>query len=144
MPIRITRTRPNVALPEYKTPGAVAFDLAAATDATIAPKAWALIPTGLIIAIPEGHVLFLTARSSLFKKTGLMLANGVGTIDPDYCGPEDELQISVWNTKDEPVEVKAGDRLAQGLFLKFHRDAWEEGPAEGPNRGGFGTTGHNG
>lgn len=141
MQVRITKIKDDVALPAYQTSGAAGFDLAAAEDSTIQPGQSSLIPTGLIIATPPGHVLILTARSSLFKKKGLMLANGVGTIDSDYCGPNDQLYLSCYNPGPSPVSVIKGERLAQGIFLPFIRADFFEGPADAPDRGGFGTTG---
>jgi len=70
MLVRITPLRDDVEIPAYQTPGSAAFDLAAAEPLTIAPQSSALVPTGLVIATPPGHVLILSARSSLFKKKG--------------------------------------------------------------------------
>jgi len=55
---------------------------------TVAPRQIALVPTGLVIEIPRGYFLGIFARSSTPLKRGLMVANGVGVIDPDYAGPE--------------------------------------------------------
>ena len=141
MKIRITRLREDIALPTYATNGSVAFDLAAAEQTTIPAKSVAFIPTGLIIATPAGYALILTARSSLMRKTGLCLANGVGTIDQDFCGPNDEIKLVTWNGTDKDVTVEKGDRLAQGLFMKIDVAEWEEGLTEAISRGGLGSTG---
>ncbi len=141
MQVRITKLKDDVALPAYQTAGAAGFDLASAEDVVVPAGQSFLIPTGLVIATPPGHVLILTARSSLFKKKGLVLANGVGTIDSDYCGPNDQIYLSCYNPGQSPVSVTKGERLAQGIFLPFVRAEFIEGQAEGPNRGGFGTTG---
>lgn len=141
MQVRITRLKDDIAWPAYQTPGAAGFDLASAEDVTILPGQSFLVPTGLIIATPPGHVLILTARSSLFKKKGLMLANGVGTIDSDYCGPNDQLYLSCYNPGQSPVSITKGERLAQGIFLPFVRAEFQEGLANAPDRGGFGSTG---
>ncbi|MFZ6015785.1 MAG: dUTP diphosphatase [Patescibacteria group bacterium] len=141
MIVKITKLRDDVEIPQYQTDGAAAFDLASAERIVIPARTQALLPTGLVIATPPGHVLLLTARSSLFKKKGLMLANGVGTIDSDYCGPEDQLYISVYNQLDSEVAVEAGDRVAQGIILPIVRAEFEEAEAQGDSRGGFGSTG---
>jgi len=141
MKVRITRLDPSLPLPARETAGAAAFDLAAASDLTIAPHTIALIPTGLIIKVPDGYFLGVFARSSTPLKRGLMVANGVGVIDSDYCGPQDEVKIQVLNFTQTPVDVKRGDRLAQGIFLKYAPPHWEEGEPIGPTRGGFGSTG---
>lgn len=141
MEVRITLLRDDVEIPAYQTPGAAGFDLAASDPAIIPPRQAMLINTGLIIATPPGHVLLLTARSGLFRKKGLILANGVGTIDSDYQGPTDEIKISVYNPGDRPVSIEKGDRLVQGLIIPIQQVDFVEGPADAPNRGGFGSTG---
>lgn len=141
MQVRITKLKDDVAVPAYQTTGAAGFDLASSEDVVIPPGQSFLVPTGLVIATPPGHVLILTARSSLFKKKGLMLANGVGTIDSDYCGPNDQLYLSCYNPGLSPVSVAKGDRLAQGIFLPFTRAEFAEGVTNAPDRGGFGSTG---
>ena len=129
-------------LPSCQTAGAAGFDLAASADVTIAPGALALVPTGLVIEVPEGHFLGIFARSSTPLRRGLIVANGVGVVDPDYCGPADEIRIQVLNVTTAPVDVKRGDRLAQGIILTFVRAEWvEEDAPDRPTRGGFGSTG---
>jgi dUTP pyrophosphatase len=141
--VRINRLDPAVPLPKYETTGAAGFDLAASADVTIAPGTIALVPTGLVIQVPAGHLLGIFARSSTPLKKGLMVANGVGVIDEDYCGPNDEVKIQVLNFTQAPVEVKRGDRIAQGLFIPVTRAAWQEesGDLREGSRGGFGATG---
>ena len=142
MNVTIHRLDPSVPLPRYESSGAAGFDLASSVDATIAPGAVVLIPTGLVIAVPPGHFLGVFARSSTPLKRGLMVANGVGIVDSDYCGPRDEIKIEVVNFTSAPVTVKKGDRLAQGVILPFVRIDWQESEdAPGTTRGGFGSTG---
>ena len=114
---RIRRLRPDVTLPAYQTAESAGFDLAASEDVTIEPGEVALVPTGLVIEVPHGHFLGVFARSSTPLKRGLMVANGVGVVDPDYSGPADEVKIEVVNFTGQPVHVKKGDRIAQGLFI---------------------------
>src|SRR6188474_1774894 len=143
LPVRLRRLDPSVPMPAYQTPGAAGFDLAASADITIAPGTIALVPTGLVIQVPPGHFLGIFARSSTPLKKGLMVANGVGVIDEDYCGPSDEIKIQVLNFTASPVDVKRGDRIAQGLFLPVTRVSWQEeaGDLREGSRGGFGATG---
>jgi dUTP pyrophosphatase len=70
------------------------------------------------------------------------VANGVGVIDPDYSGPNDEVMIQVMNVTDTAVKISGGDRLAQGIVLPAPRVHWDEvsGIRE-VTRGGFGSTG---
>jgi dUTP pyrophosphatase len=140
--IHIHRLDPSIALPRYETAGAAGFDLASSADMTIAPGQVTLVPTGLVITVPKDHFLGIFARSSTPLKRGLMVANGVGIVDSDYCGPRDEIKIEVFNFTSAPVEVRRGDRLAQGVILPIVRAEWEErdAPTE-TTRGGFGSTG---
>jgi dUTP pyrophosphatase len=138
----VHRLDPGVALPSYQTAGAAGFDLAASADLTIAPGQIALVPTGLVIAVPAGHFLGIFARSSTPLKRGLIVANGVGVVDSDYSGPNDEIKVQVLNVSSAPVDVKRGDRLAQGVIMPFVRaDLIDADRATGPDRGGFGSTG---
>ncbi|MDQ3214214.1 MAG: dUTP diphosphatase [Acidobacteriota bacterium] len=140
--VRIRRLRVSVTLPRYESDGAAAFDLAAAEDIDIQPGEVALVPTGLVVEVPPGMFLAVLARSSTPLKRGLMVANGVGVVDSDYCGPADEVKIAVLNFRTVAARVKAGDRIAQGIVLAAPRVAWEETEAAPrPSRGGFGSTG---
>lgn len=142
MRLKIKRLQTAVGLPEPATAHAAGFDLAAATDMEIPARGIRLVGTGLVIAVPEGHFLGIFARSSTPLKRGLMVANGVGIIDADYCGPEDEIKIQVLNITDAPVTVTRGDRLAQGIVLPCPKIEWEEvTEMTVPTRGGFGSTG---
>lgn len=142
MKVRIHRCDPQVALPGYQTAGSAGFDLASAEDATIQPGEIRLIRTGLVVEVPDGHFLAVIARSSTPLKRGLVVANAVGVIDSDYCGPGDEILIEVMNVTPRAVNVVRGDRLAQGLILPVVRAEWVEVdvPAR-PRRGGVGSTG---
>jgi dUTP pyrophosphatase len=141
--VRIRRLAPHVPLPEYHTVGAAGFDLAASEDVTVAPGTVALVPTGLVIRVPDGYFLGIFARSSTPMKRGLIVSNGVGVIDADYCGAKDEIKIQVMNMTREPVAVKVGDRIAQGLFIPVARATWDETHEDlrDGSRGGFGATG---
>ncbi len=139
--VRITRLDKTLPLPEYHTPGSVAFDLYSAVAATVEPRAQTLFPSNLIIEVPQGYFLMLAARSSLTKK-GLMLHNGIGVVDQDYHGPEDEVKILLYNFTDGPVMVERGERIAQGLIIPIIRASWEETEViKTESRGGFGSTG---
>lgn len=142
MTVRITRLHNDVTLPTYQTPGSVAFDLAPCETISVGPRETGYARTGLVIATPPGHALLLAPRSSLYKKKGLRLGNTIGIIDQDYCGPEDELMIALWNPGDTSVTVEKGERVAQGLFLRVDRAAWDEQPiTTSSSRGGWGSTG---
>ena len=132
-----------MALPAYGTDEAAGFDLAAAHDVRVAPGQIALVRTGLVIEVPTGHFLGIFARSSTPLKRGLMIANGVGVIDPDYSGPNDEVMVQVLNFTAADVVLTRGDRLAQAVVLPAPRVTWEEvSEIRQTTRGGFGATGN--
>jgi dUTP pyrophosphatase len=139
--IKITRIHPDAQLPRYETEEAAGFDLASVASLTVEPGRVALVPTGLVIRAPHRMFLGIFARSSTPVKRGLMIANGVGVIDPDYCGTEDEIKIAVMNFTDAPVSIRKGDRLAQGIFLQAPQVEWVEAAPGEQSRGGFGATG---
>lgn len=141
MKVRITRRDPALPLPVPVTSGSAGFDLSAAIDITVAPRQIVLVPTGLIIKVPDGHFVGIFARSSTPLKRGLMIPNGVGVVDADYCGPDDEVKIQVYNFTDAPVHLTRGDRIAQGILIPYVRPEWEEGEPSKQTRGGFGSTG---
>ncbi|HEU4688618.1 MAG TPA: dUTP diphosphatase [Vicinamibacterales bacterium] len=142
MRLKITRLDPTVPLPGYGTPEAAGFDLAASHDIVVQPGQIALIRTGLVIEVPTGYFLGIFARSSTPLKRGLLVANGVGVVDPDYSGPNDEIKIQVLNFTQTDVRVQRGDRLAQGIVLAAPRVTWEEvDQIRETTRGGFGATG---
>ena len=129
-------------LPAYQTAGAAAFDLAAAADVTVAPGQLALVPTGLVFAVPEHHFLAIVARSSLPKR-GLIVANGLGVLDSDYRGPADEARVLVLNYTAAAVHIARGDRIAQAFVLRVPRVEFVPLTHEAAeqSRGGFGSTG---
>ena len=141
MNVKITRLDPSLPLPAYATAAAAGFDLAAASDVEIPAREIRLVGTGLVMKVPDGHFLGIFARSSTPLKRGLIVSNGVGVIDSDYCGANDEIKIQVLNVTDRPVLVRRGDRLAQGIVLPAPRVRFEEVAAPAQSRGGFGSTG---
>ncbi|MFM8535421.1 MAG: dUTP diphosphatase [Acidimicrobiia bacterium] len=142
MQLKIKRLDASVGLPVPATGRSAGFDLAAAADLEVPPHSIRLVGTGLVIAVPEGYFLGIFARSSTPLKKGLMVANGVGVIDADYCGPADEIKIQVLNITDSPVSISKGDRIAQGIVLPCPSIEWHEvDEMQAPTRGGFGSTG---
>ncbi len=141
MKIRIKRFDKSFPLPEYKTSGAAAFDLTARIGLEIPPRKVGYIPLNIACETPEGYFLLLAARSSTHKK-GLILANGIGIGDPDFTGDEDEYAAAYLNFTDNAIQIEAGERIAQGMFVKFEKAEWEEVYLLGnKTRGGFGSTG---
>ena len=143
MRLKIRRLDPTVPLPAYGTDEAAGFDLAAARDVRVAPGQIALVRTGLVIEVPTGHFLGIFARSSTPLKRGLIVANGVGVVDSDYSGPNDEVMVQVLNFTAAEVRISRGDRIAQGIVLPAPRVTWQEvTEIRESTRGGFGATGN--
>lgn len=141
MKIRIKRLDKTLPLPTHQTALSAAFDLSARLETVIPPRAVGYIPLNVIIATPIGFVLNIFPRSGTHKK-GLLMANSVGVIDPDFCGEEDEIKAAYYNFTDQPVKVERGERIAQGIVKKREDIEWEEtNIMEKPSRGGFGSTG---
>jgi len=139
--VAIKRIDPDLPLPTYATAGSVAFDLYCREDIEIAPRTIGLVPANVIVQTPPGYLLLLTMRSSTPRRKGLLVPQGVGIIDQDYCGEGDELMVQAYNFRDEAVLVKRGERIAQGMFIPVARAVWHEVDEVGEGRGGFGSTG---
>jgi len=139
--VTIKRIDKDLPLPTYATEGSVGFDLFCREETEVAPRCIELIPANVIVRIPPGYMLLLTMRSSTPRRKGLLIPNGVGIIDQDYCGEGDELRVQVFNFREEAVTVKRGERIAQGIFIPVVRAIWNEADEMGQGRGGFGSTG---
>lgn len=142
MRVKIKRIDTSLPLPAYQTAGAAAFDLYSREALTIAPKTIALIPTNLIIKVPQGYMLTVVTRSSTPKKKGLLVPHGIGIIDQDYHGEKDEVLLQVYNFTDQEVAIAKGERVGQAAFVRVDRGEWEEvDEMKETSRGGFGSTG---
>jgi dUTP pyrophosphatase len=136
------RLDPQAVLPAYAHPGDAGLDLASAIDVEVGPGQRARIPTGLAVAIPEGHAGLVLPRSGLASRLGLTLANSPGLIDAGYRG---EIVCAVVNLdRTEPVRIARGERIAQLVVVPFATLApiWvDELPASERGAAGFGSTG---
>jgi dUTP pyrophosphatase len=141
MQVKLKLFDKSLPAPQYQTEKAAGVDLYSRIDVAIPPHQVIKVPLNVALQIPDDHFVLISARSSLHKK-GLMLANGIGIGDADYCGDEDEYQAAIYNFSDQPVEVKRGERLVQIIVLprpKVELELVET--LSSPNRGGFGSTG---
>ena len=142
MNIKIKRFDKELPLPTRQTGGAAAFDLTAREWVMIQPGTVGYVPLNVAIETPSDHFLLVAARSGTHKK-GIMMANGIGIIDPDYSGNEDEIKAAYYNFSAVPVVIEKGDRIAQGTFVKISHPEWDEtDEMRNKTRGGFGTTGN--
>ncbi|KND46839.1 MAG: dUTP pyrophosphatase [Parcubacteria bacterium C7867-004] len=140
MELPIRRFDIDLPLPEYKTERAAAMDCVTRIAASIPARSIGYIPLNIAIKPPAGHMVLMAARSSLHKR-GLMMANGVGVFDEDFCGDGDEYQVILYNFSNETVEIPKGERLVQILVLPVDRVSLKEVERmEEPTRGGIGST----
>ena len=140
--LRITRVDDSLPLPAYATAGSVAFDVAARIETRIPPHSLGFVPTNLIVCVPEGDALLLASRSSTPSKKGLLIPHGIGIVDQDYCGPDDEMKAIVYNFTDAEVTVSRGERIAQALLVPIEKCTLVEAPpVASKSRGGIGSTG---
>lgn len=128
-------------VPAYQTAGAVAFDVYSRIDMEVAPRSVGLIPTNLIVKVPDGYVLAVLPRSSTPKKKGLLIPHGFGVIDQDYHGSGDEILYQVYNFTDSTVPIARGERVGQAIFLSCDRGTFIQDLDTKESRGGFGSTG---
>lgn len=101
-----------------------------------------LVPTGVKVCMPDNEFLMLVNRSSNPKKKNLVIPNSLGIIDADYYDNPDnegEIMFAFYNLGTEPVVLEAGDKLGQGIFMKY--EVTDDDTAEGERKGGFGSTG---
>ena len=130
-------------LPKYATEGSSGMDLIAACEEE---GVWLnqgevnLIPTGLKVEIPLGWEIQVRARSG-FGKKGIILPNGVGTIDSDYRG---EIFVMLLNLSTKPFQIQRGMRIGQIILGKYGYISWQAADKlseSSRGAGGFGSTG---
>ncbi|WP_461829521.1 dUTP diphosphatase [Aquifex sp.] len=133
----------HLPLPSYATPLSSGLDLRAAIEKpiTVKPLERVLIPTGLVLEIPEGYEGQVRPRSGLALKKGLTVLNAPGTIDADYRG---EVKVILINLGSEEVVIEPGERIAQLVIAPVQKveviEVQELTPTE-RGEGGFGSTG---
>jgi len=140
--VLIRRLDPTLPLPSYALAGDAGMDLRSAVDVVLAPGERCRIPTGIAVAIPDGHAGFVQPRSGLAARTGLGFVNSPGLIDSGYRG---EIQVVAINLdRRDPIDIRRGDKIAQLVILPVPKVALaevEELPASDRGAGGFGSTG---
>ncbi len=141
--VEIKKLDDRAIIPSYGTEFSAGADIYALIDEpiTIAPNETKLIHTGLAMAIPEGLVGLIFARSGMATKRGLAPANKVGVIDSDYRG---EIMVALHNHSNVAQTVENGERIAQISFVPFYTadfDLKDSLSDTVRGAGGFGSTG---
>lgn len=130
-------------LPERKTKGSAGYDLSCAKDITISSHNFAFVPTGIKAYMQNDEVLQVYPRSSLSFKKQLVKLNSVGIIDSDYYNNPDnegEIMLILYNYGEKDVFIKKGERVAQGIFMKYLTADDDNNNIK--RLGGLGSTGH--
>ena len=148
IPVHVLPHGQGLDLPAFATPHSAAMDLRAALPEgetwSLAPGERRLVPTGLVMALPEGFEAQIRPRSGLALKHGLTVLNSPGTIDADYRG---EVQVLLINLGQLPFDLARGERIAQMLVAPVSRWTWapcadREALGETTrSHGGYGSTG---
>jgi dUTP pyrophosphatase len=140
--LRFKKLRDDAIIPTQAHAGDAGSDLYAVEGAVLEPGGRAKVPTGVAVAIPDGHAGLVLPRSGLAHKHGITLTNTPGLIDSGYRG---ELQVLMLNTdRENAYEVKPGDRIAQLMIVAFAAPEWaevEEFDETTRGEGGFGSSG---
>jgi dUTP diphosphatase len=136
------RLDPAAELPAQAHEGDAGLDLCSTIDVEVLPGERAMVPTGISVAIPDGHAGLVLPRSGLASRQGLTLANGPGLIDSGYRG---EVTCAVVNLdRDQAVKIRRGDRIAQLVVVALPQilPSWvDDLPSSSRGEGGFGSTG---
>jgi dUTP pyrophosphatase len=142
MDLPFERLDPGGTLPAAQHPGDAGLDLRSTIDVVVAPGERAMVPTGIAVAIPDGHAGLVLPRSGLAGRQGLTLANAPGLIDAGYRG---EVICAVVNLdRSQSVTIAKGDRIAQLVVVAIPAvsPTWvDELPDTARGEGGFGSTG---
>lgn len=138
------KTKGAVMLPKRSTSESAGYDFYLPYDIVISPHGCTgIIPTDIKAYMQEGEVLMLYVRSSVGIKKGLVLANGTGVVDMDYYSNPDNdgnIGVALRNETDVPVILKRGERIMQGIFVKYL--VADNGNTDNVRDGGFGSTGN--
>ena len=117
------------------------IDLRCAERTELKAGEFRLIPLGVAMALPAGYEAHVVPRSSAFRTWGILQTNSMGVIDETYCGDGDQWKLPVYATRDTVIEVN--DRICQ-FRIMAHQPRLEFAECarlDGPDRGGFGSTG---
>ena len=132
----------GVQLPKRKTTESAGYDIECAEAVTIAPGEMKLVPTGLKAFMNYDEYLAIHIRSGMAVKRRLMLVNSTGIIDSDYYNNADNeghIMIAYYNTNDQAYTLEKGERIGQGIFMKYL--TVNDDAASGIRTGGIGSTG---
>lgn len=131
-----------IRLPERSTANSAGYDFYSPEAVILEPGKIKYVKTGVKAYMESGEMLVLCNRSSNPKKKGLVLVNGIGIVDADYVDNEEnegEIAFAFMNITDKEITILPGDKLGQGIFVKYA--VTDDDVASGERVGGFGSTG---
>lgn len=127
----------SIKLPERSTAGSAGYDFFCHSSLVAKNGVY---PSGIKVCMPKDTVLLMIPRSSLGFKNGFQLLNTVGVIDSDYYGNQsNEGHIKIGFKADHSISLKTGDKICQGIFVKFALT--DDDTADAVRSGGIGSTG---
>lgn len=134
------KTEGEIKLPTRASEHSAGYDFYSPVDVTIQPNESVLVWTDVKAHMYYDNVLLIFVRSSMGKHP-VIIANGTGIIDSDYYGNEStngNIGFRLLNLGDKPYEIKVGDRIGQGVFVKY--GTVKDDKASGERTGGFGSS----
>lgn len=132
----------KIELPKRSTNHSAGYDIRSAVEEVIHPNEAKVIKTGIKVSMNHDEVFYLYIRSSLGYKYNITLTNSVGVIDSDFYNNEDNeghFSVKLINHGSEDFIVHFGDRIAQGVFMKY-LTVDEEEKIDKKRTGGIGST----
>jgi dUTP pyrophosphatase len=137
---------PEFDLPKRSTVNSAGYDFICPERVEIPPYKLGddpfMVKTGIKVKMQDDEFLMLVNRSSNPKKKKLVIPNSVGIVDSDYYGNPDndgEMMFGFYNLSNETIVIEKGDKLGQGIFMKY--GITDDDSASGERKGGFGSTG---
>ena len=130
----------EIKLPTRATEHSAGYDFYSPVDVTIQPGEMAMIWTDVKAHMYYDNALLIIPRSSMGKHP-IMISNTVGLIDSDYYSNDStdgNIGFRLFNLGATAYEIKAGDRIGQGVFVKY--GTIKDDTASGTRSGGFGST----
>lgn len=135
------KNKGEITLPTRATEHSAGYDFYSPVDVIIPPHEMVMVWTDVKAHMYYDNTLLLIPRSSMGKHP-IMIANTIGCVDSDYCSNPDNdgnIGLRLFNLSDTPYEIKAGDRIGQGIFVKY--GTVKNDTTKTKRESGFGSTG---
>lgn len=130
----------NGILPTRKTSSSAGYDFSIVEGGVIPPHSTRIFKTGIKAYMNSDEVLMIYVRSSVGIKRGVVLTNNTAIIDSDYFNNSDNeghIMLALYNNTDKEVVIKDGERVAQGIFVRYYTAG---DTVDNVRQGGIGST----